>query len=112
MKPPFDNVDVRRAFALAVDKKALADQVLAGQVVAADRILPTGLLGTQLPITGLALDPAAAKAALAQAGFADGKGLPEITLAYGQEGDNETVAQAIQEHVGAEFGRQGQASVI
>ena len=95
-KPPFDNVDVRRAFALAVDKKALADQVLAGQVVAADRILPTGLLGTQLPITGLALDPAAAKAALAQAGFADGKGLPEITLAYGQEGDNETVAQAIQ----------------
>jgi peptide/nickel transport system substrate-binding protein/oligopeptide transport system substrate-binding protein len=95
-KPPFDNVDVRRAFALAVDKKALADQVLAGQVVAADRILPTGLLGTQLPVTALALDPAAAKAALAQAGFADGKGLPEITLAYGQEGDNETVAQAIQ----------------
>jgi peptide/nickel transport system substrate-binding protein/oligopeptide transport system substrate-binding protein len=95
-KPPFDNVDVRRAFALAVDKQALSDQVLAGQVVAANRILPTGLLGTQLPVTGLALDPAAAKAALAQAGFADGNGLPEITLAYGQEGDNETVAQAIQ----------------
>ena len=53
---------MRRAFALAVDKKALSNQVLAGQVVAADRILPAGLLGTQLPIRGLALDPAAAKA--------------------------------------------------
>jgi oligopeptide transport system substrate-binding protein len=95
-KPPFDKVDVRRAFALAVDKRALAEQVLAAQVVAADRILPTGLLGTQLPITALALDPAAAKAALAQAGFPDGNGLPEITLAYGIEGDNDTVAQALQ----------------
>jgi peptide/nickel transport system substrate-binding protein/oligopeptide transport system substrate-binding protein len=96
LKPPFDKVDMRRAFALAVDKRALADQVLAAQVVVADRMLPTGLLGTQLPITGLTLDPAAAKAALAQAGFPDGKGLPEITLAYGIEGDNDTVAQALQ----------------
>jgi peptide/nickel transport system substrate-binding protein/oligopeptide transport system substrate-binding protein len=95
-KAPFDNVDVRRAFALAVDKPTLANQVLAGGVVPADRILPTGLLGTQLPIKPLAFDAAAAKAALAKAGFPDGKGLPEITLAYGQEGDNETVVQALQ----------------
>ncbi|HRC75349.1 MAG TPA: peptide ABC transporter substrate-binding protein, partial [Kouleothrix sp.] len=95
-KPPFDNVDVRRAFALAVDKPTLANQVLAGGVVPADRILPTGLLGTQLPIKPLALDTAAAKDALAKAGFANGQGLPEITLAYGQEGDNETVVQALQ----------------
>jgi peptide/nickel transport system substrate-binding protein/oligopeptide transport system substrate-binding protein len=95
-KPPFDNADLRRAFALAVDKQTLANQVLAGAVVPADRILPTGLLGTQLPIKPLAFDAAGAKAALAKAGFADGKGLPEITLAYGQEGDNETVVQALQ----------------
>jgi ABC-type oligopeptide transport system substrate-binding subunit len=95
-KAPFDNVDVRRAFALAVDKKTLADQVLAGQVVPADRILPAGLLGTQLPITPLSFNVAAAKAALAKAGFPDGNGLPEITMAYGQEGDNETVVQALQ----------------
>ena len=95
-KPPFDNPDVRRAFALAVDKQTLAEKVLVGAVVPADRILPTGLLGTQLPIKPLAFDPAAAKAALAKAGFPDGQGLPEITLAYGQEGDNETVVQTLQ----------------
>jgi ABC-type oligopeptide transport system substrate-binding subunit len=95
-KPPFDNVDLRRAFALGVDKKTLAEQVLGGAVVPADRILPAGLMGTELPITPLAFDAAAAKAALAKAGFADGKGLPTITLAYGQEGDNEIVAQALQ----------------
>lgn len=96
LKPPFDNLAVRRAFALAIDKPTLANQVLAGGVVPADRILPTGLVGTQLPIKPLAFDAAAAKDALAQAGFANGQGLPEITLAYGQEGDNETVVQALQ----------------
>jgi oligopeptide transport system substrate-binding protein len=95
-KPPFDNVDVRRAFAQAVDKQTLANQVLASGVVPADRILPTGLLGTQLPIKPLAFDVGAAKESLAKAGFPDGKGLPELTLAYGQEGDNETVVQALQ----------------
>jgi len=95
-KPPFDNPDVRRAFALATDKATLANQVLAGSVVPADRILPTGLLGTQLPIKPLAFDAAAAKDALTKAGFQNGQGLPEITLAYGQEGDNETVVQALQ----------------
>jgi peptide/nickel transport system substrate-binding protein/oligopeptide transport system substrate-binding protein len=95
-KPPFESADLRRAFALAVDKQTLANQVLAGAVVPADRILPTGLLGTQLPIKPLTFDAAGAKAALAKAGYADGKGLPEITLAYGQEGDNETVVQALQ----------------
>ena len=93
---PFDNEDVRRAFAMAVDKQTLANQLLAGTVVPAERILPTGLLGTQLPIRPLAFDPAAAKAALAKAGHPDGQGLPEITLAYGQEGDNEVVVQALQ----------------
>jgi ABC-type oligopeptide transport system substrate-binding subunit len=96
LKAPFDNVDVRRAFALAVDKQTLANQVLAGAVVPADRILPTGLLGTQLPIKPLNFDAAAAKAALATAGYADPKSFPEVTLAYGQEGDNETVVQALQ----------------
>jgi oligopeptide transport system substrate-binding protein len=95
-KAPFDNVDVRRAFALAIDKATLANQILGGAVVPAERILPTGLQGTQLPITPLAFDPAAAKAALAQAGYPDAKGFPEVTLTYGKEGDNDLVAQALQ----------------
>ncbi|HEU4322380.1 MAG TPA: peptide ABC transporter substrate-binding protein [Roseiflexaceae bacterium] len=94
--PPFDNVDVRRAFALATDRQTLANQVLAGAVVPAERILPTGLFGTELPVRPLAFSATDAVAALEQAGFPNGQGLPAITLAYGQEGDNELVAQALQ----------------
>ncbi len=93
---PFDNLALRRAFALATDKQTLAKQVLADAVVPADRILPTGLVGSELPIKPLSFDAAAAKAELSKAGFADGKGLPPITLAYGQEGDNEIIAQTLQ----------------
>jgi oligopeptide transport system substrate-binding protein len=95
-KAPFDNLDVRRAFALATDKQSIADQILAGTVVPADRILPAGMLGTQQPIKPLAFDPTAARNLLGQAGFPDGNGLPEITLAYAQESDNGLVVQELQ----------------
>jgi len=49
---PFDNVKVRQALALAVDKKTLAEQVLAGTVDPTDRILPAGFPGSELPIKG------------------------------------------------------------
>ncbi len=94
---PFDSVDVRRAFALATDKQTLATETLADTAVPADRILPAGMLGTHLPIKPLAFDASAARNLLAKAGFPDGNGLPPITLAYAQEGDNELVVQALRQ---------------
>ncbi|MEZ4862864.1 MAG: peptide ABC transporter substrate-binding protein [Caldilineaceae bacterium] len=91
--PPFDNVNVRRAFALAVDKQTLAEKVLNGAVAATDRILPAGFPGSQLPIKGLSFDPAAAKAELEKAGVT----IDQITLTYGVEGDNERVATFLQQ---------------
>jgi peptide/nickel transport system substrate-binding protein/oligopeptide transport system substrate-binding protein len=95
--PPFDNVDLRRAFAMSIDRAQLVGKVLADTAVPAERILPSGMLGTQLPIQPLGFDPSAAKDALAQAGFADGSRVPEVTLAYANEGDNARVAQALRE---------------
>jgi oligopeptide transport system substrate-binding protein len=95
--PPFDNVDLRRAFAMAVDRTQLVSKVLADTAVPATRILPTGMLGTQLPIQPLGFDPAAAKDALMQAGYTDGSHVPEVTLAYANEGDNALVVQALQQ---------------
>jgi oligopeptide transport system substrate-binding protein len=94
---PFDNLDVRRAFALAIDKTQLAEQVLDGQVVPADRILPKGLQGSQLPIRPLTFNAAAARAALAKAGYEDPSTFPPVTLTYGLEGDNQRVAEALQQ---------------
>lgn len=92
---PFDNVDVRRAFALAIDKATLAKDVLAGAVVPTDRILPLGLPSSDLPIKGLSFDPAAAKEALAKAGVTP-ESIGTVKLTYGTEGDNERVVTVLQ----------------
>lgn len=92
---PFNDVNVRRAFALAIDKDTLANNVLNGTVAATDRILPPGIPGSELPIKGLHFDPEAAKAALEAAGVtADSIG--PVTLTYGVEGDNERVVTVLQ----------------
>lgn len=96
MLPPFDKVEVRQAFAKAVDKVTLAEKVLGGTVTPTGRILPGGLPGSELEIEPLAFDPAAAKQLLADAGFPEGQGLPPIALSYGVEGDNERVATFLQ----------------
>jgi len=94
--PPFDNVHVRRAFALAIDKDTLANQVLAGAVTPTDRILPQGIPGSELPIKGLHFNAAAAQDELKQAGVtADSLGT--IKLTYGTEGDNERVVTVLQQ---------------
>jgi ABC-type transport system substrate-binding protein len=95
-KAPFDQLLVRRAFALATDKAGLVERALHGTDIPADRLLPTGLLGTQLSIQPLAFDADAARSALAEAGHPNGQGLPPITLTYAREGDNAVVAQTLQ----------------
>jgi ABC-type oligopeptide transport system substrate-binding subunit len=93
--PPFDNVNVRRAFALAIDKAALTDKILNGSAAVADRIVPPGIPGTDLPITPLKFDTDAAKKALADSGFT-AQSLPPVTISYGTEGDNERVLTFLQ----------------
>jgi oligopeptide transport system substrate-binding protein len=74
-RPPFDDVRVRRAFAMAVDRERLANEVLEG--------LPDPATGGFVPPTipghspgiGLPYDPAQARELMAQAGYPDGQGL-------------------------------------
>jgi oligopeptide transport system substrate-binding protein len=93
--PPFNDVNVRRAFALAIDKETLANTVLGGTVIPTDRILPMGIPGSELPIHGLNFDANAAKGALTQAGVTP-ESLSGVTLTYGVEGDNERVVTVLQ----------------
>jgi ABC-type transport system substrate-binding protein len=46
-QPPFDDVRVRRALSLAIDREALADEVMQGTRVAADALLPPPIPGSQ-----------------------------------------------------------------
>jgi peptide/nickel transport system substrate-binding protein/oligopeptide transport system substrate-binding protein len=95
--PPFDNLNVRRAFGLAIDKVTLAEKVLNGAVGATDRILPAGFPGSQFPVKGLAFDAQAAKDELAKAGYSAEKPFPKINFTYGAEGDNERIATFLQQ---------------
>lgn len=95
-RPPFNNRFIRQAFALAVDKQALTNQVLHAAVIPTNRILPQALTDSPLPVRGQAFDPLNARTALGLAGFVSGRALPAITLTYAREGDNQLVVDALQ----------------
>jgi peptide/nickel transport system substrate-binding protein len=71
-KKPFDNLLVRRAIALAIDKAAIAKGFYALGAEVADNWTPPGMLGENPAVKAYPHDVAAAKKLLAQAGFANG----------------------------------------
>jgi len=95
---PFDNVNVRRAFATAIDREALINQVRQGVGKPAYSWIPPGNPGYQADL-GLEykFDPAKAKKFLADAGYPDGKGLPPITFQYANTRNNPIIAQFAQQ---------------
>ncbi|MEO5952846.1 MAG: peptide ABC transporter substrate-binding protein [Chloroflexia bacterium] len=92
-KPPLDNVHLRRALALAIDKETLADKVLAGAAVATNHIVPSGMPGYFDALKPLGFDAGAAKAELAQAGTV---GKISLSFTTGQA-DFDKVAATVQQ---------------
>jgi oligopeptide transport system substrate-binding protein len=77
-RPPFDDPRVRRAFALATDKTALANVVLGGYLFpATGGFIPPGVPGHSAGI-GLPYDPEQARQLLAEAGYPEGRGFPLV----------------------------------
>ncbi len=77
-RPPFDDVRVRRAFALATDRETLADVVMRGYVApATGGLLPPGMPGHS-PGIALPYDPQQARRLLAEAGYPGGRGFPVV----------------------------------
>jgi len=67
-KPPLDDVRVRQALAMAIDKQALASVVLRDLVRPAIGVLPPGMPGYNPNLQGLPFDPQRARQLLDQAG--------------------------------------------
>ncbi len=105
---PFDDVHVRRAFSLAVDKPRLASLVLRGAVRPVDTILPPGMPGFDAARSPLSHDPpdgpALARAELAASRYAGA--LPPITIVASGGGGNSpstlAVVEAWRDVLGAE----------
>jgi oligopeptide transport system substrate-binding protein len=79
-QPPFDDVNVRRAFCRAVDKEHIARVILRDMISAADGILPPGMPGYDEALEGLAYDVEQAKELIAASKYGDISNLPPITL--------------------------------
>lgn len=94
-RAPLDDVRVRRALALAIDRTAIADSVLLGSRVAAQHFTPPGI-GGYTPDARQPHDPAAARALLAAAGFPGGKGLPRFEIIHHPAAISLRVLEAIQ----------------
>jgi dipeptide transport system substrate-binding protein len=71
-KKPFDDVRVRQALSMAMDKKAIVDAVYQGSGTPAKNPLPPTIWGYNDSIEDYKYDPEAAKKLLAEAGYPDG----------------------------------------
>jgi oligopeptide transport system substrate-binding protein len=93
-RKPFDNPQVRKAFAMAIDREVLP-KILQGGETPASSWIPPGMLAHN-PEIGLKFNPAEARRLLKDAGFPDGKGLPPIVLGYNTDEEKKLVAEAVQ----------------
>jgi len=79
-KPPFDDVNIRRAFSQAIDKDKLVSLVFKGMMRRADGILPPGMPGYNEALLGLDYDVDRAKELIASSRYGDVSQLPPITI--------------------------------
>ena len=79
-EPPFDDVNIRRAFSQAIDKDKLVSLVFRGMVQRADGILPPGMPGFNKDLSGLDYDIDRAKELIKASKYGDVSQLPPITI--------------------------------
>ena len=96
---PFDDVRVREALALAIDRERISADHMGGATEPAKRFLPDAVGELPKPVVGkselLETDPKRAKELLAEAGFPDGEGFPTIRLLINRNEQQRAVAQAV-----------------
>jgi oligopeptide transport system substrate-binding protein len=77
-QPPFDDVNVRKAFSMAFDRNLYIDVVLRGKALPAVGPYPPGLPGFSYDLKGLPYDPEKARELLKQSKYGGPEGLPPI----------------------------------
>ncbi len=129
---PVNDVNVRKALTLAVDRKLIVEQVMRNGAMPANAfVAPTFSLSTGDTMRALdengnlteefGIDPYSAKVEeaqqlLAEAGYPNGEGFPELTVLYYESGSNAVVAEAVQQmwqdNLGIKVKLQGQEYAV
>ena len=104
-RPPFNDPRVRRAFVLAIDRRAIVEKLLrGGQRVAVGivpYVVPGGGPDKDFRTEGGAFLPEAAdveeaRRLLAEAGYPEGRGFPHVAYKYNSSSNNKLLAEALQ----------------
>jgi len=103
-KKPFNDVRVRKALLLAIDRKAITTSITKGGQIPALAWVPYGIAdalpGSDFRTVGGSYykdnDIATAKALLAEAGYPNGKGFPAFTLLYDASSAHKSISEATQ----------------
>ena len=96
---PFSDVRVRRAFAMAIDRRTLVDSVLGGFATPAlHGLVAPGLEGYPYEkVPGVPFAPDSARRLLGEAGYPEGRGFPPLQLQVNADGFGYVrVAEAVQ----------------
>lgn len=94
-KSPLDQVLVRRALNLAINKQEICRFILRAGQVPARSFVPPGLQGYKRALCGK-YDVAEAQRLLTEAGYPGGKGMPVIEILYNTHEAHRTIAERIQ----------------
>ncbi len=96
-RPPLDDVHVRRALNMAIDKRLICEKVTRAGQQPARSIVPPGIAGYASPMCG-EFDPAKAKLELEKSKYKrEGKKLPKITIIYNTNEGHRNIAEVIQQ---------------
>ncbi len=93
--PPTDDVRVRQALAMAIDRETLANQVFKGAYPPATSFSPPSLFSYESS-SFLGYSPQKAQQLLADAGYPDGQGFPVLDFTYWSIWRGPLTAQALQ----------------
>ena len=97
-KPPLDDVRVRRALAMSIDKREIVEKVTRAGQSPSLSLVPQSI-GEYIDYRPGACDPydvEEARRLLAEAGYANGRGFPKIEILYNTSEAHQAIAELIQ----------------
>jgi oligopeptide transport system substrate-binding protein len=95
-RKPLDDVRVRQAFAMAIDRDRIVEKITQAGEPPAYSFTPPGTAGGYRPPEMFGRDVQKARQLLADAGYPAGKGFPTVTYLYDSKKLNEDIAVEIQ----------------
>ena len=110
-RPPWNDVRVRQALAMVVDRKAIVDAITQGTATVAPVLVPPDIPGNN-PADALRGSADQAKQLLAAAGFPGGKGFPKFTTMASAARSQKQIAELLQQMWSDQLGISSDVSVL